>query len=83
MENLDFSSSYEDLVTAEIMDWAIDEIPDQVKDSTLESLADKYWEAKLEDPDYSFDTELKELLLCETSNPMTDLEVTYGEQPYV
>jgi len=78
MSELGFETSYEDEVTAEIMDWALDTMPDEVKGMTIEDIADKYWEAHLDNvPDTDAFTVLSDF----DTEPLTDLTKTYGEQP--
>jgi len=48
MSELGFETSYEDEVTVEIMDWALDTMPDEVKSMSLQDIADKYWEVHLD-----------------------------------
>lgn len=78
MSELGFETSYEDEVTAEIMDWALDTMPDEVKGMSIEDIADKYWEAHL---DGAPDTDAFSVLPDFDVEPLTDLTKTYGKQP--
>tara|TARA_R110001606_G_C15387767_1_gene651117 strand:+ start:2853 stop:3104 length:252 start_codon:yes stop_codon:yes gene_type:complete len=79
MSELSFETSYEDEVTAEIMDWALDTMPDEVKGMSIEDIADKYWEAHLDDaPDTDAFSVLPDF---DAEEPLTDLTKTYGNQP--
>ena len=74
--NIDYSPSFEDLLISDIRDWGIDNIEDSFSMS-LTDLTDKYWDSR----DFTDDLDL--VLEAEGSEPITDLETTYGEQPYV
>ena len=76
---LSYETSYEDVVTAEIMDWAVDTMPDEAKNLTLQEIADKYWEEALNtDVEYADDF----FVLSDfDSEPITDLVKTHGKQP--
>lgn len=78
MSNLNFETSYEDEVTVEIMDWALDTMPDEVKGMTLEEVADKYWEVHLSStPNEDAFSVLPDF----DDDALTDLTKTYGKQP--
>lgn len=74
--DIDYSPSFEDLLISDIRDWGIDNIEDSLSMS-LTDLTDKYWDSR----DFTDDLDL--VLEAEGSEPITDLETTYGEQPYV
>ena len=74
--DIDYSPSFEDLLISDIRDWGIDNIEDSFSMS-LTDLTDKYWDSR----DFTDDLDL--VLEAEGSEPITDLETTYGEQPYV
>jgi hypothetical protein len=74
--NIDYSPSFEDLLISDIRDWGIDNIEDSFSMSLMD-LTDKYWDSR----DFTDDLDL--VLEAEGSEPITDLETTYGEQPYV
>ena len=76
MMDIDYSPSFEDLLISDIRDWGIDNIEDSFSMS-LTDLTDKYWDSR----DFTDDLDL--VLEAEGSEPITDLETTYGEQPYV
>ena len=74
--DIDYSPSFEDLLISDIRDWGIDNIEDSFSMS-LTDLTDKYWDSR----DFTDDLDL--VLEAKGSEPITDLETTYGEQPYV
>jgi len=74
--DIDYSPSFEDLLISDIRDWGIDNIEDSFSMS-LTDLTDKYWDSR----DFTDDLDL--VLEAEGSEPITDFETTYGEQPYV
>jgi hypothetical protein len=74
--DIDYSPSFEDLLISDIRDWGIDNIEDSFSMSLMD-LTDKYWDSR----DFTDDLDL--VLEAEGSEPITDLETTYGEQPYV
>ena len=77
--NIDYSPSFEDILISDIRDWGIDNIENSFSIS-LTDLADKYWESQTSVWDSN---ELELILEAEGSEPIMDLETTYGEQPYV
>ena len=74
--DIDYSPSFEDLLISDIRDWGIDNIEDSFSMSLMD-LTDKYWDSR----DFTDDLDL--VLEAEGSEPITDLETAYGEQPYV
>lgn len=77
--NIDYSPSFEDILISDIRDWGIDNIENSFSIS-LTDLTDKYWESQTSVWDSN---ELELILEAEGSEPIMDLETTYGEQPYV
>lgn len=72
-----FKPTYYDEIYATIVDWALDKDPNLVSTSSIEDIADLYWSENLGDP-------LPDAFVSDgSSNPLMDLETTYGEQPYV
>jgi len=76
--NIDYSPSFEDMLISDIRDWGIDNIEDSFSMS-LTDLTDKYWDNKTSVWECN---ELDLILEAEGSEPIVDLETTYGEQPY-
>jgi hypothetical protein len=76
--NIDYSPSFEDMLISDIRDWGIDNIEDSFSMS-LTDLTDKYWDNKTSVWEGN---ELDLILEAEGSEPIVDLETTYGEQPY-
>ena len=76
--NIDYSPSFEDMLISDIRDWGIDNIEDSFSMS-LTDLTDKYWDDKTSVWEGN---ELDLILEAEGSEPIVDLETTYGEQPY-
>jgi hypothetical protein len=76
--NIDYSPSFEDTLISDIRDWGIDNIEDSFSMS-LTDLTDKYWDSKTSVWEGN---ELDLILEAEGSEPIVDLETTYGEQPY-
>ena len=77
--DIDYSPSFEDMLISDIRDWGIDNIEDSFSMS-LTDLTDKYWDNKTSVWEGN---ELDLILEAEGSEPIVDLETTYGEQPYV
>lgn len=76
--DIDYSPSFEDLLISDIRDWGIDNIENSFSMS-LTDLTDKYWDSKTS----LFGNELDLVMEAEGSEPIMDLESTFGEQPYV
>ena len=76
--NIDYSPSFKDMLISDIRDWGIDNIEDSFSMS-LTDLTDKYWDNKTSVWEGN---ELDLILEAEGSEPIVDLETTYGEQPY-
>jgi hypothetical protein len=82
MINMDkmYEPSFEDILVSQIRDWGIDNVENSFAIS-LSDLTDKYWESNLT---HGLEgNELELTLEAEGSEPIMDLENTYGEQPYV
>ena len=75
---MSFETSYEDQVTVEIMDWALDTMPDEVIGMTLEDITDKYWKAHLGEVE---NTDNFSVLPDFDEDLITDLTKTYWKQP--
>ncbi len=75
---MSYEETYEDQVTVEIMDWALDTMPDEAKQMSLEDIADKYWKAHL---GAVGDTDAFSVLPDFDEDLITDLTKTYGKQP--
>jgi len=75
---MSYEPSYEDQVTVEIMDWALDTMPDQVKGMTLEDIADKYWKVHLSEAESA---DAFSVLSDFDEDVVSDLTATYGKQP--
>ena len=75
---MSYEETYEDQVTVEIMDWALDTMPDEAKQMSLEDIADKYWKAHLGEVE---DTDAFSVLPDFDEDLITDLTKTYGKQP--
>mgnify|MGYP001579630533 CR=1 FL=1 len=74
-----YEPSFEDILISQIRDWGIDNIEDSFSMS-LSDVTDKYWDSQ---PHGLDGDELELTLQAEGSDPIMDLETTYGEQPYV
>ena len=75
-----YEPSFEDILVSQIRDWGIDNIENSFSLS-LNDLTYKYLEANLT---HGLEgDELKLIMEAEGSEPIMDLESTFGEQPYV